>query len=74
MDKSRDDILAAIVAERVTTMLTTKKKGKPNKKFTVEDFIPKWGKRAAGATKRQTPEQQKNLLKALTSKFGGSGG
>ncbi|QBI56796.1 hypothetical protein EKD16_25275 (plasmid) [Streptomonospora litoralis] len=70
MDRSRDDILTGIVAERVTTMLTQEKKGKRRKRLTAEDFIPKWGKRA-GSDKRQTPEQQKSLLKALTEKFGG---
>lgn len=70
LDRSRDDILFAIVAERITTMLTQEKKGRRRKRLTAEDFIPKWGKRA-GSEKRQTPNQQKSLLQALTKKFSG---
>ena len=64
----RDDLLAGIIAERVTTMGQQSKKPK---KFKVEDFLPKWGKDRKKKEK-QTPEQQKSILQSLTQKFGGT--
>lgn len=64
----RDDLHAGIIAERVTTMGSGKKGGR---KFKVEDFMPKWGK-GRKKKEKQTPEQQKSILKSLTAKFSGS--
>ncbi len=68
LGQERDDLLAAIIAERVTAMLSDPTKRK--KRFTVEDFKPRWGR--PKAKERQSPEQQKNILKALTRAFGGN--
>lgn len=65
--QTRDDILAAMIAERITTM----QGGKKAKKVKITDFIMKWGG-GKKKTEQQTPEQQKSILKALTSRFKGS--
>ena len=65
LGSERDDLLAGIIAERVTTM---GQHGKKSKKFKVEDFMPKWGKDRK-PKKRQTPEQQKSILQGITQRF-----
>lgn len=67
LGQERDDRLAAMIAERVTSMLTPKKADR--RRIKIADFLPQWGGRQDKPA--QSPEQQKTLLKALTSKLGG---
>mgnify|MGYP001191687642 FL=1 len=68
LGQPRDDILTGILAERITNMLQGGKKRR--RKWTVDDFVPQWGK----AKKRtaQTPGEQRNMLLELTRRFGGT--
>jgi len=70
LGQERDDQLTALLSERITSMLNRRK----GRKVSVSDFLPQWdsGKsiRSTGES-RQTPQQQKNILKALNARFGG---
>lgn len=72
LGQERDDILAALVAERVTTMLTAKQKSKRAKKWEISDFIPKWGSQKKTSTQRAAPEEMKKKLLDLNKAFGGT--
>jgi hypothetical protein len=73
LGQERDDILAAMVAERVTSMLQGKQKGKRTKQWQISDFIPKWGAtKPSGERERMAPERMKDKLIALTKAFGGT--
>ncbi|ALA06390.1 tail protein [Thermobifida phage P1312] len=66
LGQPRDDILVGILAERITSMLQS---GKKRRRWRVDDFVPKWGRRKRTA---QTPQEQRNLLLELTRRFGGT--
>lgn len=68
LGQPRDDILTGILAERITNMLQSGKKRR--KKWTVEDFVPKWGQSRQRTA--QTPGEQRNMLLELTRRFGGT--
>src|SRR5690606_23737683 len=66
LGQPRDDSLGGVWAERVTSGRPGRKK---RRRWRVDDFVPKWGRRKRTA---QTPQEQRNLLLELTRRFGGT--
>lgn len=67
LGQERDDVLAALIAERVTSMLA----GDKSKKVDVKDFIPQWGGKNS-STKPLDPHEFKKRLLLFNKKFEGT--
>lgn len=70
LGQERDDVLAALVAERVTSMLA----GDKSKKVDVKDFIPQWGGKSTSnsSTGELDPHEFKKRLLLMNKRFQGT--